>query len=341
MESSSLKVKGSFTARVVKAVAIAAALTGALWTGGWYLAGKKLQDNLVLLTSSAEEGDPQVDCKDMSLGGFPFTIALSCTNLDVDDHANGMAASLGPVRSMMSLFSPSRIHTDFQGPVVVRDQGGIAFAAQWENLGADLDLDTEGTRAISVDLADSRASFRPASDSDIIETRASKGNATINRDNGDLNLTATFSGITVAPKEAEPLLPPLDASLAITLAGKADYMNGWPSEDDGRAALRNTSGQIATLTADLGEGRILRVSGPFSISDTGLLSGDFSVTLENVDGWGTSLRQMFPAMDNMIRNAVSMIKALGRASGSGSITIAVRDGVVALGFIPLGTIPPI
>lgn len=342
MESSSLKGARSAVGRTIRILLIAAVAICVLWTGGWFLAAKLLKDRLPLLTTTAaEQGKPQVDCKNMQLDGFPFKIALSCADLDVDDHDHGIAVSLGAIRSGMHLFSPSRVETHFEGPAVVRDRSGVSFASDWDSLRSELQLGLDGLETVSFHATGSKSSFTPFANGAIFEAQAGKGDLSLGRKGEDLGLAATFEDIQVTEKGAQPLLPPLRATVQVSLAGKAAYMKGWPMEDDGRAALRGASGTLETLTADLGEGRILRISGPFSFSEAGLLSGDFTLTLENPDGWGNSLRQAFPPMDKMIGNAVSMLKALGRTSGSNSVKLGVRDGVIALGFIPLGTVPPI
>src|SRR3546814_9522063 len=112
--------------------------------------------------------------------------------------------------------------------------------------------------------------------------------------------------------------------------------------DPAGLALRNTQGEMRMLTVDLGEGRILTLTGPFSIDTEGYVSGRMKLKIEQIDAWRNSLAEVFPEMASVLETAAGMLSALTGGGQSATIDLTVNTGtVLAAGLIPLGEIPPI
>ncbi|MNL61441.1 hypothetical protein D3C87_1853620 [compost metagenome] len=93
------------------------------------------------------------------------------------------------------------------------------------------------------------------------------------------------------------------------------------------------------MTLDLGSGMNARLSGPFSVSDQGLISGEFSLTMTNIDAWRENLVTLIPDDANLVNNTANMLKALANGKNEATVKLNVRDGTAFLAFIPIGVLP--
>jgi hypothetical protein len=159
------------------------------------------------------------------------------------------------------------------------------------------------------------------------------------RQNGnDLDAAMTLQNTDVVMKDLPQLLPRFTTNLDLTLTGRAGMIDG---TDPNGTALYGTQGQMRSLSADLGDGKLITVSGPFSFDEQGYLSGKLKLRIERIDAWRDSLSQAFPQIAPTLKSAANMLSALGRGK-SASLDLTINRGkVFAGGFIQIGEIPPI
>ena len=99
---------------------------------------------------------------------------------------------------------------------------------------------------------------------------------------------------------------------------------------------------MRSLSADLGEGRTISISGPFSIDNDGYLSGRLKLKVDQIDAWQNSLSEAFPDIAPVLQTVAGMLSALNGGGQSASLDLTVKRGkILAGGFIPVGEIPPI
>jgi len=86
----------------------------------------------------------------------------------------------------------------------------------------------------------------------------------------------------------------------------------------------------------------LSIFGPFELSRTGLLSGQFQLKLRNVEQLIAALKVALPQQADLWQQVGSAIALLGKAGQSGDIEIGltVKDSNARFGLIPLGKIRP-
>ncbi|MNL40214.1 hypothetical protein D3C87_1625480 [compost metagenome] len=158
------------------------------------------------------------------------------------------------------------------------------------------------------------------------------------RQNGaDLDGAITLTDSSTVIKDWPQLLPRLNAIADVTLAGKAGMVDGSDT-----AGLYGASGELRRLVADIGEGRTMRISGPFSFDNEGYLSGQFKLEIEKLDAWSDNAKQAFPQLQSTIDTARKMLRALAGGGDRASVDLVVDRGRATVsGFIPLGKIPPI
>ena len=139
-------------------------------------------------------------------------------------------------------------------------------------------------------------------------------------------------------KDMPQLLPRLTANMDLTLINRAGMIDG---SDRNGLALYGTEGQMRTLSADMGDGKVISISGPFSFDEDGYLSGRLKLRIEQIDAWRDSLSEAFPQIAPMLGTAGNMLSALGGGKNA-SLDLSIKRGkVFAGGFIQIGEIPPI
>ena len=130
--------------------------------------------------------------------------------------------------------------------------------------------------------------------------------------------------------------PPANIAADLTVTGKAEWLRGGPISPH---LLRGTKGELRQVTLDAGNGMNARLSGPFSVSDQGLLSGEFSLTLVNIDAWRENLVKAVPEETDLINNIANMLTALAGGKNEATVKLNVRDGTAFLAFVPIGVLP--
>ena len=102
-----------------------------------------------------------------------------------------------------------------------------------------------------------------------------------------------------------------------------------------------SKGEMRNLTLDLGNGMVTSASGPFTVNDQGLISGEFSVTMKNIEGWRQNLVKVFTDEDGtvMVNNIANMLTALADGKNEATVKLNVRDGIAFLAFFPIGELP--
>src|SRR5262249_40349342 len=127
-------------------------------------------------------------------------------------------------------------------------------------------------------------------------------------------------------------LPPLAGVADLTVAGGVNLVRS------GNNSLRGHSGTIRTLDLSSDPQTGLSLSGPFSVSNEGLLDAELKVTIRNPKALAEQLAQAFPSNANQIRSSFDGLAVLGN---NPTLPLKVKAGKATLGFIRLGVIPPL
>ena len=173
--------------------------------------------------------------------------------------------------------------------------------------------------------------------SQTIDFDAAKTEVHLRQNGADLDGAITLTDASTVIKDWPQLLPRLNAIADVTLAGKAGMIDG-----SDRSGLYGANGELRRVMLDIGEGRTMRISGPFSFDDQGYLSGQFKLEIEKLGDWANNAKQTFPQLQSTIDTARKLLGALAGGGDRTSVDLVVDRGRATVsGFIPLGKIPPI
>ncbi|WP_117196146.1 DUF2125 domain-containing protein [Rhizobium terrae] len=310
----------------------------ALYTAGWFYAASVLRQQTLALLGSQEQQGITADCDEAEYRGYPFRIGLFCSKVAVDDRQNGISATFGALRSAAQVYNPSHIVWELDAPVQVRTSHGLAVSTTWQNFQSSLIAKLRGVERTSAVIENSRTSIVSSATGQAFDIGAQHTEVHLRQNGNDLDAAVTLEGTDATMKDMPQLLPRLTANLDLTLMGRAGMIDG---SDPNGLALYGTQGEMRTFSMDMGEGKLVTVSGPFSFDEEGYLSGRLKLRIERIDAWRDSLSKAFPDLAPMLGTAGNMLSALGGGKNA-SLDLSIKRGkVFAGGFVQIGEIPPI
>lgn len=309
-----------------------------LYTAGWFYAAHKLQETVLKVITPGDSSQGVAgECGDLAFRGYPFRIGLFCSKVNVDDKKNGVSASFGELRSAAQVYNPGHIVWELDSPAQIRTANGLNISADWANMQSSLVTKFKGIDRTSLVIDGLKGTAVSSATGQTIDFDSAKTEVHLRQNGPDLDGAITLTDASTVIKDWPPLLPRLSAIADVTLAGKAGMIDG--SDANG---LQGTSGELRRFIADIGDGRTMRLSGPFSFDEQGLLSGKFKLEIEKLGAWSDNAKQTFPQLQSTIDTARKLLGALAGGGDRASVDLVVDRGRATIsGFIPLGKIPPI
>jgi hypothetical protein len=257
---------------------------------------------------------------------------LFCDNVRYEDSRQGLTASAAAFRSAAQIYDPLHVVAELDSPAVVASPNIGALGFDWDKLRASVRLATDFPERVSTEI-DKLAVRAAAGGSAANLFGATHAEVHMRRNAGDLDLAASITDAAIDPTLTQGVrLPPFASAADLTIAGGVNLVLS------GENSLRGHSGTIRTfdLSADPQTG--LSLSGPFSVGNDGLLDADLKVTIRNPKALAEHFAQAFPSNADQIRSSFGGLAILG---SNPSLPLKVKGGKATLGFIPLGTIPPL
>lgn len=309
----------------------------ALYTAGWFYAAQRLEETVIRTLAPGGAASVSGKCDDIALRGYPFRIGLFCSKVEVKDTRNDVTASFGALRSAAQIYAPGHIVWELDAPASIQTGHGLAVNAQWANLQSSLTTKLKGIDRTSLVIDGLKAQAVSSVTSQTIDFDAAKTEVYLRQNGPDLDGAVTLTDAATVIKDWPQLLPRLNAIADVTLSGKAGMIDG--SDATG---LYGASGELRRVMLDIGDGRTMRISGPFAFDEQGYLSGQFKLEIEKLGDWANNAKQAFPQLQSTIDTARKLLGALAGGGDKASVDLVVDRGRATVsGFIPLGKIPPI
>lgn len=316
----------------------------AILTGAWYFLAGKLDAVSANLIAQAGTQGVAIDCRNRAVFGYPFRLGIRCDSVSVDNPDARFRFTSGGLRTAGQIYDPTRIVAELDAPVRVEAPGQAPISFQWGLAQASAHFWTYGVDRFALVLdqptmSGPGANAAPLFRSDHVEVHARRRDAALDFAFSDTALTAAL------PQLAG--LPPLDLAADVTVEGAADWLSGKLAGGSLGSALRGHTGTIRTLSIALpaangAAASGAAVSGPFSVSPDGLVSGDFDVSVADPEGLAAVVARLAPQAAGIASTAAATIGFAGRAeNGRSVVRVSVKDGRASIGMIPLGLIPPL
>ncbi|WP_157928830.1 DUF2125 domain-containing protein [Pararhizobium haloflavum] len=301
----------------------------------WYYLADQLKGRVQGLIADLAAEEVVASCDDLEVRGYPFRLGVFCSRVTADGAQEG-SVSAASFRSAAQIYRPGHIVSELDGPMEVSRPDGENVTADWSSLRASTVFGTSGLQRASIEGRDVDAAINSPDigsvgfDASTLEMHG--------RANGpDLDFAIRTTGAILENPALPVDLPQLDLVGEAQITNGRDFLSGRAIEVE---ALRGASGRLTNVSVVLDGGASLRLSGPFAFTESGLLSGEFDVAIDQLEIWTTTLSELLPGARSMVRTAGGLMQSMGDGE-SLSVTLQVREGRVAFGIIPIGEIPPI
>lgn len=317
------------------AVAILAGI--GLYSAGWFYAARLIEDKAGSAIASLNGNGRRANCEEPQARGYPFRIGLFCRSVMFEDARKGVSFQAREMRSAAQVYQPWRVIAELDGPARLEAPGLNALALDWASLLASARLATPLPERLSVEGRDVKVSLDEQSEALALLAEAENVEAHLRPMGEDLDLAVRFGGVKPSAAVTEGVaLPPLSGLVDATLTGGA-----LPGALDG--GLRGRSGTIRSLTVSFGdevggEGAGVTVSGPVAVDEAGLVDAEFQITVREPMALAKILGDLAPHARREIELAASSIEAMG---GNTGMPLRIVKGEASLGFITLGSVPPL
>lgn len=329
--------RSSGAARKILGLAFFVVIAIAVYSIVWYYLADQLRSRVEGLIAGLEAEAIAAECGDLDIRGYPFRLGVFCDSVSAErTGAEPASLTTAAFRSAAQIYRPGHIVSELDGPASFTTPAGESVTADWQSLQASTVFSTSGLQRASLDGGSITADIVSGEDDMQAEIAGLQFHTRRNGPDLDLALSAEGAQITTAGLPAP--LPAFDLAGQATITDGADFLSGRQIAVE---ELRGTRGQLHETVLTTEGGAALRISGPFEIAEDGLISGAFRIGIEKLPDWQATLSAALPMFAGPIQTAGGVLSSLAGDGDSVSFDLAVRDGRVMLGIIPIGELPPI
>lgn len=298
------------------------------YTAAWFWFGNQLVSLTQNAISKSGTRGQTISCSEPSAIGYPFRIGLSCSATVFADLGKGIDLKSGAFRSAAQIYKPDHIIAELDGPLHIAANGVDQLTINWTLARSSIHGIQGIPQRVSTEiemptLADANQHQLGSAERIAFHLRQGAGN--------QIDLA---SNVEAAKIKAAPVFNlSADAFVSGASRFKAAIASGKPFVE----VLRGNDGELRNLVLTFAEGGSVTISGPFSFSDSGLLSATLQLKADKAGDLIDNFAKL-GAEFGLVNENLDLLKAMA-VSDQINLSITVRDGNAALGFIPIGTIP--
>lgn len=315
------------------AIGIVVVIAG--YTAAWHYAAGVLLEKVNAGIVDANGGGRRANCENAQVRGYPFRIGVFCHSVLYEDARAGLGFRARAFRSAAQIYAPLHVVAELDGPATVQAPAFRAIDVAWSTLRASVRLASPLPERVSMEGRDLRFTFDEPGDAAPPLARAETGEVHMRPAGTDLDLAIRFGRLGIERSMlGGAYLPPLSGLVDLVLR---DGVSVPPT-----GVLRGRSGTLRNATvsvdtdANTGTGVTLR--GPVAVDEFGLLDAELEVTLRNPRQLARVLGDAMPQMRQQIELGLS---AFGSGGDEATLPLRIVKGEVSLGFLSLGTVPPL
>lgn len=315
------------------------------WSGAWAYGRSVLAEQIEMQLGSLARNGLQVTCSDLSIAGYPFRYEVYCQDLNSLDRT-GSQGFLGGVNAVALVYNPWHVIFEAKAPATMAiPLRGAAGNMTWDTARASIKFSTGALGAVDAVINKPEAAFEDTFSSGVFE--ADKAEIHLRKVPGSEDAVEGFASIDGLRFLS---LPEIDQALQlrghVQIEGGAGMLAGLdlPSLvriNDGVLPVR-----LVLLETSLETSRV-NANGDLVVNGDGTLSGTLNVTLGDAEKLLELLKPLFPPQDNSFAVVEGIVKSLTPTAvdvdgvPSIQLPVALDQGNLRVGFLPLGRIPPL
>lgn len=301
-------------------------------TAGWFFVAGKIETATGNVIEQQAALGNNVHCDGRDVLGYPFRFGIFCDAVAFENAQQGFAFNAGAVRSAAQFYAPRDLIVELDGPANVERSGFKPVWIDWSQMRARILATEPLPESISIssqDIIFGPSEFEPAIKAAALE----------------LFMRIAGSDVDIAGRTTEfefenqldqlNDLPPLGGDFDFRITDGARKLL------TALGSVRGTDVMVKRMALLLNDDRGIIVSGPVSIADDGLLSGEMKVRVVDVDGVLAVLAKALPDAAPLMTAFANGQPRTGENSDEIELSISIDNGQARLGLIPLGTIPPL
>jgi hypothetical protein len=324
--------------RRIKWLGISVAFVAALYTGAWFLGAAYLEQQIARGFEQSKANGSAAECTNLAIRGFPFRAGLFCDKVVISRPSENFDVSFGALRSATQVYDPARGMIELDGPLEMKLPDGETFSGNWSLLHASARYGSPLPKQADIEIKDLDLSLSLLDSAPLVKA----GNTQVHfrTVEQDVDIASSAEGLTLNPKITDNRnVPPFNFESNVRLNNGAKFLE--TSAQTLGQFLRGQSGIINTIGLNFVDGGGFSVSGPLSVDEAGLLSGDLSVAFTEAEKLGQTVQKISPEVAAYLTPSLSVAASTAKPGENPKIDVTIRKGKASIGVIPLGNIPPL
>lgn len=319
-------------------------LLGTGWVYGWRWVAGIVQSKAVEIEQKIADGGGKFECSGRRVEGFPFRVGIFCDTVSLIA-AQGGAFSAGALRSAAQLYNPGRFVSEIDGPAAIELADGRRFRLEWKTLRNSGRVALSGVSRFSTELEEAKLQER-------VSDATQKGLGVAQRIELHARLAPDKSEAVDLAFLAVDVRHELDQFPGFTLSGDVQLDDFAGQMRPGSLRVEHfrrngASGMVRSLVLQPVAGGKLRMEGPLSVGNDGVIDGDITLSAAGIQQLAAFFLAMIPSADaksvetiaTLLDSIVPQTNAEGKPERK--IRLSIKRGKVSAGFLPLGQLAPL
>jgi len=307
----------------------------------WYIMARRVQERVSANLQSSQQYGITAHCENLRKTGYPLRIAMACDTLTWSRPLFGISFTSNLFVAGAPVYAPHWISLDITAPVMLELPGLKLLEGRWKTMQLEADLDKNRLDSIALAVDQMVISNETATGS---EKPVAADFIRIDADKHDdaFNIRLSFDKLLLpfVLYRMNGNIPAMDGVVELQLDNAGSFY--MPADGPLVNRIRGHSGNVSKAVFSMESGGRLTVSGPFSVSQEGVLSGRFTVAVGDSSAMMRTLRNLFPEQASNVETIFFALNTMPKnEKAETQLVFDVVDGSVRMGFIRLGDIPPL
>lgn len=308
----------------------------------WYYLAAWVEDAVQKSQQDLHRFGIIVQCSNLYKTGYPLRIAIACDSPDFHKADNSMTFSGAQLVASAPIYAPNWVSFDITAPVRLKAMETHSLHGKWDAMRIEINPGRKTLDGLILSVENAQMTTSPATDKTLPVIAADFIHLDATQADELLTTRLTFDTMQLPwiKTAFHQGIPALNGQIILTMDGAGQLFA--VDETPWSQRLKGRSGTIKRAVFSPASGGRLTLSGPFNISEHGLLSGQFTVSVHDAMMLKPVLSDLFPAQAGNMTTLLFILGSMEKdEAGDPMLKFDVTEGRMRMGFIKLGKIPPI
>ncbi|MBN9673259.1 DUF2125 domain-containing protein [Roseibium aggregatum] len=315
------------------------------WSGAWFYGRSVLADQLDLQMGRMARNGLTLACSGLEIGGYPFRYEVACEEMRSEDR-RGTQGSLGALNAVALVYNPWHVIFEARSPAAVSvPLSGLSGDLTWDTARASMKFSQASLGAMDAVVRNPEATFENPLLGGLISADKAEFHLRQMPDRPGA-LEGYLSLDALALQSVPELRDTLDIKSQARIAGGAALVAGADLATVVKANDGTLPVELVLFQVMLDQSRVA-ARGDLVVNGDGTLSGKLDLAIGNATALLKTLKPLLPPQDSTVSVLEGIVKSLEPAAREVDglptidLTVAIDNGVVRIGFLPVLRIPPL